>query len=304
MKIKLLTLIVVSFSIQTSIAQNAIPNSDFETWIPYGQAPTNYEDPQGWTSSNPSVIFITSPIDKTTDKYSGTYAAEIKAVQLFGTMPVSMLCNGTAPIDMQNYAVDYIKGGTPISINPLQVSGYYKYTRDTAFNDSAFALVILKKYNVAMQKIDTIAVGSLVFATAATYTPFTIPINYLLGNQNADSIVVVFCNQARVMKQMQPIGKLIVDKIKLDTVLTDISEIREDFKIGIYPNPSNGEFTIKGTEEGSYSIVNELGQTVQMIVLSNKNNYTCKVEELANGVYFVVGNNRDTFTKEKVVVVK
>lgn len=225
-------------------------------------------------------------------------------MQLFGTMPASMLCNGTAPIDMQNYAVDYIKGGTPISINPLQVSGYYKYTRDTAFNDSAFAMVILKKYNVAMQKIDTIAVGSLVFAPAASYTPFTIPINYLLGGQNADSIVVVFCNQARVMKQMQPIGKLIVDKIKLDTVLTGITELKKEYGLGIYPNPNNGTFTVKASTEGNYTIVNELGQTVLSITLNAKNNFTFTIDELANGVYFIVGQNGNMMVREKVVVVR
>jgi len=74
--------------------------------------------------------------------------------------------------------------------------------------------------------------------------------------------------------------------------------------MNIYPNPNNGVFTIKAEKEGIYSFINELGQTIKQIQLNSSNNYTMNIENLDNGIYFIVGYNNNEMVKQKIVVTK
>lgn len=58
----------------------------------------------------------------------------------------------------------------------------------------------------------------------------------------------------------------------------------------IYPNPNNGEFTIKGTEASSVLIYNQLGQLVKTAEMTKDNDYTVKISGLSSGYYLVSGN--------------
>jgi hypothetical protein len=74
--------------------------------------------------------------------------------------------------------------------------------------------------------------------------------------------------------------------------------------ISVYPNPSNGEFTISTDSDMNLSIVNNLGQVVKEISINSSNNYNASVSNLANGIYFVVGKNNDQLIKTKIIVSK
>ena len=74
--------------------------------------------------------------------------------------------------------------------------------------------------------------------------------------------------------------------------------------ISVYPNPSNGEFTISTDSDMNLSIINNLGQVVKEISINSSNNYNASVSNLANGIYFVVGKNNDQLIKTKIVVSK
>jgi uncharacterized repeat protein (TIGR03803 family) len=74
-------------------------------------------------------------------------------------------------------------------------------------------------------------------------------------------------------------------------------------QISIYPNPNNGVFTIQ-SGEGDYSIVNALGQTIESFKLNAANNCTINIGNLSNGIYFIVGFNDTSITKQKVIVAK
>jgi len=75
-------------------------------------------------------------------------------------------------------------------------------------------------------------------------------------------------------------------------------------QISIFPNPNNGTFIIQATREGIYSIINALGQTVQSFNLNASNNYIMNIENLRNGIYFIVGFNHNYTVKRKIVVAK
>ena len=59
-------------------------------------------------------------------------------------------------------------------------------------------------------------------------------------------------------------------------------------------------FEIKGIKEETIFISNELGQLIETKNLARENNYSVKLNDLQNGIYFV-GNK---FYRQKVVVIK
>lgn len=69
--------------------------------------------------------------------------------------------------------------------------------------------------------------------------------------------------------------------------------------ISIYPNPNNGEFTLTVPEQGQYSIINSIGQTVEIINVK-EDSQTISVQGLADGIYYVIGKS----SKAKIVVSK
>jgi len=85
---------------------------------------------------------------------------------------------------------------------------------------------------------------------------------------------------------------------------TGINAIENSSQLSIYPNPSSGTFTVQSAGEGVYSIMDELGQTVQSLKLNAANRYTFHVEDLSNGIYFIVGYNKEQLTKQKIVITK
>ncbi len=66
----------------------------------------------------------------------------------------------------------------------------------------------------------------------------------------------------------------------------------------VFPNPSNGEFMIKSQNADVVNLINELGQVIETIELNGNNNFSYKVNQLQNGIYFLVGRS----IKQKVII--
>jgi hypothetical protein len=81
--------------------------------------------------------------------------------------------------------------------------------------------------------------------------------------------------------------------------------------LSVYPNPSNGDFTISGSHEGTFNIINELGQLIQTFEITKENNYQVYIDvnsghalnqQLQPGVYFITGTiNNEVITKKIVI---
>ncbi|MDF2450210.1 MAG: Secretion system C-terminal sorting domain, partial [Bacteroidota bacterium] len=72
----------------------------------------------------------------------------------------------------------------------------------------------------------------------------------------------------------------------------------------IYPNPNNGTFTVKSDTDMHLNLTNALGQVIQIFELNYSNNQETTVNVLANGVYFITGQNANQSVKQKVIVTK
>jgi hypothetical protein len=68
--------------------------------------------------------------------------------------------------------------------------------------------------------------------------------------------------------------------------------------IQIFPNPNNGQFIIKGSERATLILVNQLGQRVKEVELTDANNFSSEVNNLQNGIYFI-SNGR---SNHKIIV--
>jgi hypothetical protein len=80
-----------------------------------------------------------------------------------------------------------------------------------------------------------------------------------------------------------------------------INGISPNNQLKLYPNPSNGNFTIEALQAGQYSIINELGQLVKSITLTNAN--FVQIEQLNPGIYFIIGvDKNNTTTRQKIIV--
>ncbi|MCX8483251.1 MAG: T9SS type A sorting domain-containing protein [Crocinitomicaceae bacterium] len=71
-----------------------------------------------------------------------------------------------------------------------------------------------------------------------------------------------------------------------------------------YPNPSNGDFTLVSAIPGTFQIINELGQIIRIIEITEANNHQVKVENMPNGAYFVTGTSNGNVVTKKVIVVR
>ncbi len=72
-------------------------------------------------------------------------------------------------------------------------------------------------------------------------------------------------------------------------------------KFNVYPNPSNGNFTIQSSENGSVNIVNTNGKTVYTTVVSNGKT-TLQLSQLAHGVYTIQLTTNAGFQVKKLMI--
>jgi len=63
----------------------------------------------------------------------------------------------------------------------------------------------------------------------------------------------------------------------------------ENSSLLVYPNPNNGEFTIRAQGDLSLTVINELGQIDRTLFLSGANDYKISVTDLTKGIYFITG---------------
>lgn len=81
---------------------------------------------------------------------------------------------------------------------------------------------------------------------------------------------------------------------------TGVQEINSPSNsILVFPNPNNGVFTIHAAELGQYSIINSIGQLIEVIEV-NENSQAITLNNLSEGIYYIIGKS----VKAKFIVTK
>jgi hypothetical protein len=82
------------------------------------------------------------------------------------------------------------------------------------------------------------------------------------------------------------------------------SEIQknEDLTLFIYPNPNDGNFSVRSSFKGDFVLYNEVGQIVNTFQLTGENYLTFEIKGLSPGFYFLRGNNGVDEITQKIIV--
>ncbi len=106
---------------------------------------------------------------------------------------------------------------------------------------------------------------------------------------NYDCVITGECNEA------------ITNLVSL-TVLTSIDAIQNADYIEIYPNPTNGIFTIEGKNIQAVEITNISGQTIKQLSIDNKKSSIINLKGQAKGVYFLKIQTNNQILTNKIIL--
>ncbi len=121
--------VIASFLFSLNAAGQA--NGSLETWLPSGRpAPFDWKFPQGWSTNNATTEFSGAGVSQSPDEHSGSWAARLRTLNLFGTITRSQLVLGNCKLDFPNYRILPITGGEPLLMEPKVVSFFINYLRD------------------------------------------------------------------------------------------------------------------------------------------------------------------------------
>lgn len=269
---KIFTLYVIIMVFTTQLFSQTIPNSGFETWVDANTA-------NSWNSVN---LLTIHSLQRTTDKYSGTYAAKVQTQSFLGqTIPgIASLGN----IDIANQSVS---GGIPFTSKPVSLKGYFKYT--PVGNDSMLIAVLLTRTLGGIK--DTIGGGVFSVKTVVSnYTQFNMPIYYdqsIIGNP--DTVNIILLSSAAI-----PFGvgsSLFVDELVFD-YSTDIKEVQA-IEYKVFPNPAQDVVNIncKNSNNNQVLIYNITGQVVYNNMFYTSQ-FKINTSDFKEGIYFIKISNK------------
>ena len=265
---------------------NAQTNGNMEAWSPSGSPPPfDWLYPTGWTTNNGTTEFITSGTKRSTDEHSGSYAAQMSTLNVFGTLTPSVLVLGTAMLDFPNYSVKAYTGGEALTQVPSEVSFYYKLQTGAAFENALFKILI-KRGNGSSEP-DTVyhEVHGIQAVDAYTEARFSIPEVDI--SPLTDSIVLVFETNNEIASG---INVLYVDDVVVDFISATKTP-GADPGILVYPNPvySNQSFVIKAEmdEDSGIELFDLMGRKMNEVFFEKWRNDEWKISpnEIPGGLY-------------------
>ncbi len=288
------------FSLLSTVSNAQISlNSGFEEWSPSGNPPPfNWEFPTDWTANNAATEFISAGVRKSTDSYEGAYAAELSTLIIFGEIVPSVLVNGNGIINYIESTVNIITAGHEIENAVEKISGSYKFIA-TSPGDSAEVVLITKKYNVALSKIDTIEIVKKRLPPTTDYTTFELEI--LFGTDLPDSLILAFysTNPASPLEG----GVLFVDDISVGVV--GLKEEVDQQPFVFYPNPSDGLVTIEldqnFKEKTDLSIIDITGAVVYLDKFAGGTK-KINLSGFTKGVYFIQISTSTSTQIQKLII--
>jgi hypothetical protein len=74
--------------------------------------------------------------------------------------------------------------------------------------------------------------------------------------------------------------------------------------VSVFPNPSNGNFTLKAERDMELQLVNELGAVIKSISVTKQSGMSVDVEDLATGIYFLKDVQQPFTTPVKIVITR
>lgn len=199
--------------------------------------------------------------------------------------------NGNLPL----FSTDYHLAGMPVAGKPFSLNGYYHYdsTNTSSQFDSALVWVLLKKFNVALHKVDTVGYGRMRLGHVAgnTYQPFQVSIQDLMPGVMPDSVVIFFQSAVNGFCSNSTSGNCLylnVDDLAFDTPASQKERDESGETFALFPNPAREHVYMQNFSGGPLQL--RLFNAAGLLVFSRKiqgESESCYIGNLPEGFYFL-----------------
>jgi alpha-tubulin suppressor-like RCC1 family protein/GH43 family beta-xylosidase len=249
---------------------------------------------QPTASALTEVVCSSYTLNGTTYTSSGTYAQTlINAAGCDSTIMLNLVVNQPTTSTLTETACGfYTLNGT----NYTASGTYTQVLTNAAGCDSTITLLLtVNTIDVSVAQNNNVLTAN---APGLTYQ--------WIDCDNGNSMIAGETNQTFTAQANGNYAVIVIDGTCFDTSVCNAvntigikTEKSTAAAVLIMPNPNNGSFTIKAPE-GTYYVLDQLGQQVMKIALDRTNSYSAHVEELSAGVYYLLG--KDITTRIKIVV--
>lgn len=265
-----------------------IANHDLENWDV-----VESEEPDHWLTFNALSPQGSPTVEKTTDSYTGSYAAKITNVLTFTDDTMGFMTNGRFGMD------DYPAGGLGVWENPHTISGYYKY--DPQGNDSAVVGVFSYIWDDGANELVIVDSSFLFLGEASTYTPFEVVMNYDSWPL-VDTVNITFV-AGHIDEQPQLGSQLIVDDIQISYKPVSVTE-QDQPRVAVMPNPASQFVQAKLPEKhyNTLKIYSTDGRLLRKTQIDGKTYVSIPAYDLPRGIIFLKFTGENHTTTKKVLL--
>ena len=261
----------------------------------------------------PSVYTVTG-IGSNSCTATKTIAVNVLAANVSASSSTSSICNGGTTTLTASGANTYVWVGTPSFLGVAFVSPTVTTNYSVNANTTITGLSCPSSTNITITVFNNPTVTILATKTVVCKSDPAITLTgtgavTYTWSTNATSLAISVKPQVTTTYTVSGTDangcKNTAAKQIVVNACTSVGELSGAEKgLNVYPNPSNGIFVVSSEADLDLSILNELGQVIRTIKLSAQNNHTVQVDDLANGVYFIVGQNNDLKTNQKIIIAK
>ncbi len=251
-----------------------IPNAGFEAW----QSAPGYEYPTGWGVVAQATNGIAVTCEKSTDKYSGDFAARLFTRDLGIARVPGLLFTGQLNLTTQN-----VSGGFPYNQRPEYLTGYYKYTPGAGDSCALFGFLTHTRPSGGR---DTVAIFFWQGGAAANYSPFSIPLLYLSGAQPDTALIVISSSKDPAAPAAN--STMWVDALAFEGNVSASAEPTPLLPVVVAPNPATEALRLTLAHEGPLRVwlLNTNGQHVSSQQLYSGDSLL--TGHLPSGAYFLL----------------
>lgn len=279
---------------------NGLLNLDFEYWDPIA---IGAENPSGWSSFNNFAFFgVPTLTFKTNDAHSGSFA--LRMISDTATLPPPFGSNMLDTIPGYVFLGDanMDNPGFPFTQRPTSISAWVKGTVTGA--NIFYFYVTLSKWNSTTLQRDVVGqIMHPITSTVPSYMQITDPFNYVMPDSPDTISIQLMCGDPSPTGIVFPGSEFFVDDISF-AGLTELYEIKNDVNVTLYPNPSNGIFSVKSESLISkIEIINVIGKTIYSSEI-NSNQTIIDFSKQAKGIYFYQVQTKDNNISTGKLVIK
>ena len=289
-------IIIMIFNCVILNAQS-IPNNGFESWTSMG----SYNNPDSWSNLNDMTTSMSTYtcVKGTPGPVGNSYLKlTTKSVTGMGVMP------GLAVCGMVDMATLQPTSGFPISGRPESLTGKWQYM--ASGSDQGFIVIALTKWNNAMMMRDTVAYNyNELPGMAMSWTNFTIPINYMSGDDPDSCLIVLSSSQAYNVQAVDN-SYLYVDELNFTGTVTGILENHSNINISISPNPVSDLLILdlsnmrdKYISVNIFDVQGKLVKSIGMVEVSSKPKI--EIADLLKGNYVLKISTSAGITTKKFI---